>query len=62
MELKQKTHRRLAVGLINLVNNQNPTAAPVSSAFSSRFRFKLRFTFQKLWAMRARVKCFHIKR
>jgi hypothetical protein len=41
VKLKQKTHRHLAVGLVKFsLTNQNPAAAPVSSAFvSSRFKF-----------------------
>jgi hypothetical protein len=51
----------LAVGLLNFVNVQNPTAALVSSALaSSRFRFDLQFTEKKLLASPAYVKCFCI--
>jgi hypothetical protein len=41
VRLKQKTHRRPAVGLVKFSRmNQKPAAALVSSAFvSSRFRF-----------------------
>jgi hypothetical protein len=43
MELKQKTHRQSAVGLVKFSRtNQNPAAALVSSAFVSS-RFKLQF-------------------
>jgi hypothetical protein len=54
----------LAMGFDKFVErNQNPTAAlRNSSAFGSRFRFKLRFTGMKLTSIVREVKCFSARK